>query len=80
MEQLKRLNLFLPASLTGKHTEDAKKKKAVGNMEIIDLMSDPKRIGTQQECNDSDDNDGNRENATDPGNGRKKSHNSFCLK
>jgi hypothetical protein len=74
MEQQSRLILFLPAPLTGKDTEDGKQKKAVGNMEIIDLMSDSKRIGTQKECNDSEDNDGNRETATYPGKCRKKSH------
>jgi hypothetical protein len=71
MEQQSLMILFLPASLAGKHAQDGKQQKAVGNMEIIDLMSDPKRIGTQNECNYSENNDDNRENATDPGNGRK---------
>jgi hypothetical protein len=71
MEQQGDLILFLLTSLSGKHTEDGKQKKAIGYMKIVYLMSDSQGIGSQKECNDTEDYDGNRKNAEDPGNCRK---------
>jgi hypothetical protein len=57
----------LAAPLLCQYAKYGQKQKITGNQKVIDFMSDSKGIASHKESNDSEDDQGNGDYATDPG-------------